>query len=53
MSSHEKSILVVDSRSQNMIRRLLELPQWIRMQRQRRLLLGTSGCLVKATEWVS
>ena len=53
MSSRDKTILVIDSRSENMIRRLLELPQWIRVRRQRRLLLGTSGCLVKATDWVS
>ncbi|EDY83726.1 hypothetical protein VDG1235_3353 [Verrucomicrobiia bacterium DG1235] len=46
-------ILSADSRSENMIRRLLVIPQWIRDRRQRRMLLGSSGCLVKATDWVS
>lgn len=53
MSQHDRGILVLDSRSLNMVRRLIELPNWIRARRQRRLLLGASGCLVKATEWVS
>ncbi|MDQ8201933.1 hypothetical protein QEH54_02860 [Pelagicoccus sp. SDUM812003] len=53
MSKQEKSILMLDSRSENMVRRLLELPAMIRLRRQRRLLLGSSGCLVKATDWVS
>lgn len=53
MSKRERMILSEDSRSENMIRRLLVIPSWIRARRQRRLLLGSSGCLVKATEWVS
>lgn len=53
MSSQDRSILSTDSRSENMIRRLVVIPRWIRARRQRRLLLGASGCLVKATEWVS
>ncbi len=53
MSSQDRSILSLDSRSQNMMRRLLVIPQWIRERRQRRMLLGASGCLVKATDWVS
>ena len=47
MSSREKQILVYDSRSENMIRRLLELPPWVRERRQRKLLLATSGCLLR------
>ena len=53
MSRQEKDILVLDSKSENMLRRLLDLPAMIRIRRQRRLLLGTSGCLVKATDWMS
>lgn len=53
MSSRDRSILSVDSRSENMMRRLLDIPQWIRERRQRRMLLGASGCLVKVTEWIS
>lgn len=53
MSKQDRLILSADSRSENMIHRLLVLPSWIRARRQRRLLLGSSGCLVKATDWVS
>ncbi len=53
MSSQERSILSIDSRSLNMMRRLIVIPAWIRERRQRRMLLGSSGCLVKATDWVS
>lgn len=53
MGKQERLILSADSRSENMIRRLLVIPRWIRARRQRRMLLGASGCLVKATEWVS
>lgn len=47
MSKQEKEILVSDSRSENMIRRLLELPLLTRTRRQRKLLLASSGCLVR------
>lgn len=47
MSQKEKEILVSDSRSENMLRRLIVLPRWIRMARQRKLLLATSGCLLR------
>lgn len=53
MSSQDRTILSNDSRSENMIRRLLVIPRWIRERRQRRMLLATSGCLVKLTEWES
>lgn len=47
MSRREKEILVADSRSENMIRRLLDLPGFVRVRRQRKLLLATSGCLIR------
>ena len=47
MSKREKEILVADSRSENMIRRLLELPSFVRIRRQRKLLIATSGCLIR------
>lgn len=47
MSKSEKEILVLDSRSENMIRRLLLLPSAVRVRRQRKLLLATSGCLIR------
>ena len=53
MNRRDRGIAVLEGRGENVLRRLLELPNWIRARRQRRLLLGASGCLVKATEWVS
>ncbi|MBC2608158.1 hypothetical protein [Pelagicoccus albus] len=53
MSSEDRSILTLDSRSENMIRRLISIPFFLRLRRQRRMLLGSSGCLVKATDWES
>ncbi len=49
MSTREKEILVKDSRSENMLRRLLELPSAVRLRRQRKLLLATSGCLIRCS----
>ncbi len=53
MGNKEKMTLVQDSRSENLMRRLLVIPKWIRLSRRRRFLLATSGCLVKCTDWES
>lgn len=45
MSSQDREILVKDSRSENMTRRLILLPEWLRLTRRRRLLLASSGCI--------
>lgn len=45
MSSQDREILLKDSRSENMTRRLVLLPEWLRLSRQRRLLLASSGCI--------
>lgn len=48
MDKQMREILVRDSRSENMTRRLLEVPVKTKEQRQRRLLLAASGVLLRA-----
>lgn len=53
MTIYERTRVSRSIRNQGPLGRLLALPQWLRERRRRRVLLGSSGCLVKATEWVS
>jgi len=48
MDKQMREILVRDSRSENMTRRLLEVPTKTKERRQRRLLLAASGVLLRA-----
>lgn len=47
MHERDKRILVADSRSENMIRRLLEVSPILRSRRRRKALLATNGCLIR------
>ena len=53
MSSREREILLRDSRSENMLRRLIQVPSVTRRRRQRRLLIATSGCILRCPREVA
>jgi len=53
VSQEDRATLLLDSRSMNMIERLIGLASCLRRRRQKRMLLGASGCFLKATDWSS
>ena len=50
MKPNYREIIVKDSRSENMVRRLLGVPSESRLKRQRWMLLARSGTLLRLSD---